>query len=156
LLIGVLSDSHRYTWVVEKAVKALRDYDIIIHLGDNVQDVREITRHYKGRIIYVKGNCDFSPTIPSELVETIDGKKIFITHGHLYDVKYDLMKLRYRAMELNADIVLYGHTHISSIEYMDGIWFINPGSLALPRNGLNSLATIEIKDGNVNGSIMSV
>lgn len=156
MLIGVLSDTHRYTWVIEKAVKVLNDCDVIIHLGDNVQDVKEVAKYYKGKIIYVKGNCDFSPTVSNEKLETIGDKKVFITHGHLYDVKYDLMKIRYRAMELNADIVLYGHTHISSIEYEDGIWLINPGSPALSRNGVNSVAVIEIIDGNINGSIRSI
>lgn len=156
MLIGVLSDTHRYNWAIEKAVKVLKDCDAIIHLGDNVQDIKEISKYYKGKIIYVKGNCDFSPSAASEKLETIEGKKVFITHGHLYDVKYDLMKLRYRAMELNADIALYGHTHVSSIEYEDGIWFINPGSPALPRDGFSSVAVIDIKDGNINGSIRRI
>lgn len=156
MLIGVLSDTHRCTWVFEKAVNALSGCDMLIHLGDNVQDVKEISRLFKGRIINVKGNCDFSTTVPEETTEIIEGKRIFITHGHYYDVKYDLMKLRYRAMELDADIALYGHTHVSKIDYEDGIWFINPGSPALSRNGHDSVAIIEIKDGNINGSIRDI
>ena len=33
---------------------------MLIHLGDNVEDIAIIKKYYKGRIINVKGNCDFS------------------------------------------------------------------------------------------------
>lgn len=64
-------------------------------------------------------------------------------------MKYDLAKLRYRALELEADIALFGHTHVSQIEYIDGIWFINPGSPTLPRNGVRSVAIIGIEGDKV-------
>ena len=56
------------------------------------------------------------------------GKKIFITHGHLYNVKYTLNNLYYAAREKNADIVCFGHTHNPMSEYVDGLYVLNPGS----------------------------
>lgn len=154
--IGVISDTHRYTWVIEKAVRKLGNVDLIIHLGDNVQDIREIEKLYKGPIISVKGNCDFSVDIPSEKVEVIDGKRFFITHGHRYDVKYDLSRLKYKAIEEEADIVLFGHTHVSKMVYEDGIWFLNPGSPALSRDGFDSVAVINIEKGKINPSVKGI
>lgn len=156
MIIGVISDTHRHTWVVENAIKKLEGSDLIIHLGDNVQDVKEISKYYKGPIINVKGNCDFAVDTPSERIEIIAGKKVFITHGHRYDVKYDLSRLRYRALEVEADIVLFGHSHVSKIVYEDGIWFVNPGSPALSRDGFNSVASIEIEKDKINPSIKGV
>lgn len=156
LLIGLISDTHRYNWVIENAIKRLEGSDLIIHLGDNVQDIKEIKKYYKGKIINVKGNCDFSVEVPSEKVEIIENKIFFITHGHRYDVKYDLSRLRYKALEVGAQVVVYGHTHISKISFEEGIWFINPGSPAVPRDGFFSVATININNNIINASIKSL
>ncbi|WP_251862041.1 metallophosphoesterase [Clostridium sp. Marseille-Q2269] len=143
--IGVISDTHRYIGDVNHFINVLGNVDLIVHLGDNVEDVKILSSVYRGKIINVRGNCDFSKVAPSELIEEIGGKRFFITHGNKYDVKYDLSRLRYRALELGVDIVLFGHTHVSQIEYIDGIWFINPGSPSLPRNGVKSVAIIGLE-----------
>lgn len=44
-----------------------------------------------------------------------------------------MLSLTYRAKELNAQIVCFGHSHILGAEMMDHILFINPGSLLKPR-----------------------
>lgn len=156
MLIGVISDTHRYVWTIEKTIDKMHDADMIIHLGDNVQDVFEIEKYFKRKIIYVKGNCDFSSEVPNEIIETIEGIKFLITHGHRYEVKYDISRLKERAQEVGADIVLYGHTHVSLISYEDGIWFINPGSPSISRDGFNSVAIVEIKNGKIKPGIRSV
>jgi putative phosphoesterase len=43
------------------------------------------------------------------------------------------MGLHYRAREVEADIVCFGHSHILGAEMIEGILFINPGSILLPR-----------------------
>lgn len=154
--IGVISDTHRYTGVIKKVIKVFENPDVIIHLGDNVQDVSAIEAIYKGKIINVKGNCDFMPDGPGEIFEEIGGKKFFITHGHKYDVKFGIEKLKYRASELGADVVLFGHTHISKIVFENGVWYINPGSPSLPRDGINSVAVIDIENDNINACIKEV
>jgi len=156
LLIGVISDTHRYKWVIEEAVKKLAGCDLLIHLGDNVQDVLEIEKYFKGRIINVKGNCDLSTALPSERTEIIDNKKYFITHGHRYEVKHTLSRLKEKAVEVGADVVLYGHTHIAGIAFEDGIWLINPGSPAVPRDGFFSVALINTEGGAIKASIMEL
>ncbi|MCY6355802.1 metallophosphoesterase [Clostridium sp. ZS2-4] len=153
MLIGVVSDTHRDKSVFQKVAEVLQDTDLIIHLGDNVQDVEGIKEYYKKKIINVRGNCDFGKKEPLELLEEVEGVKIFITHGHNYDVKYNILKLKYRAEELGADIALFGHTHVSVIEYEEGIWFMNPGSASLPRDAYSSVAIIEINDRKINPGI---
>jgi uncharacterized protein len=156
VLIAVVSDTHRDTYCINKILKKVEKADVLIHLGDNISDVEEIERNYKGKILAVRGNCDFGSMAKSELLEEIGGKKIFITHGHKYDVKYGLSKLLYRAEELGANIALYGHTHISSVEYERGVWLINPGSVGDARDGCESFALIEIGDRGIHTSIVTV
>lgn len=156
MLIGVISDTHRYNWVIGEAVKKMGDVDMIIHLGDNVQDVEEIAKFFKGRIISVRGNCDSSKTVPAEIIETIGGKRFLITHGHKYDVKNSMTRLKFKALEAEADVVLFGHTHVSGIAYEDGIWFVNPGSPAVPRDSFFSVAIIMLEGDSVKPSIVEL
>lgn len=156
LVIGIISDTHRHKFIIAEAVKKMGDVDMIVHLGDNVDDVGEIEKLFKGKIINVKGNCDYSNSVPSERIEIIENKKIFMTHGHKYNVKYDLNRLRYRAMELEVDIALFGHSHVSEIVYEQGVWFINPGSAALARDGKNTIAIIKLEKNNISPEIRLV
>jgi putative phosphoesterase len=146
--IGVVSDTHRNVSSIELLGEKIKAVDLVIHLGDNVDDISIIKKYYKGKIINVKGNCDFSAKTPNDRVEDVGGKKIFLTHGHKYSVKENLYKLRYKALETGANIVLYGHSHIAKIDFEEGIWYINPGSASEPRDGARSFAIINI-DGDV-------
>lgn len=156
MLIGVVSDTHRHTWILDRVMEKFVGIDLLVHLGDNTQDVKDISELYKGEIINVKGNCDYSNIIPLEIIEEIEGNKFFITHGHNYDVKNGLSRLKYKAMELNAKVVLFGHTHISQIIYEEGIWFINPGSPVLAKDGFNSVALIHVDKDRINASIKAI
>lgn len=144
MLVGVISDTHRQNKYIKRALDKLSGCDFIIHLGDNTSDVQEIEKYYNGKIISVKGNCDYAEDILSERIEVLGDKKIFITHGHNYNVKTTLENLKYKAMEVGADIALFGHTHIAITLFEEGIWFINPGSAGMARNGKNSIGLIEI------------
>lgn len=154
MVIGVLSDSHGYKNKLNAALEQLKDSDIIIHLGDCTSDVNEISKSYSGRIISVKGNCDFTVSVPSDRLEVIEGKRIFITHGHKYGVKYGYSEIKEKAKEVGADIVLFGHTHHSVIFYDYGIFFVNPGSVSLGKDGFNSFAKIIIENGQIKPSIL--
>ncbi|WP_298845445.1 metallophosphoesterase [Clostridium sp.] len=152
--IGVVSDTHMVISSIERLVKEITGVDVLIHLGDNVADVATIKKYYKGEIINVKGNCDFSESVPIDRLVEVGGKKIFLTHGHIYGVKENLSVLRYKALETGADIVLYGHTHVAKIDFEEGIWYINPGSASLPRDGERSYAIININQGNVEPKVI--
>lgn len=120
----------------------------LIILGDlfnygidlNKNDIINRLNLMKDSIIAVSGNCDnnlkdimFDMPYYNEF--TIENKKVFITHGHLYNKDYFLKS--------NSDIIITGHTHIPIIEYENEKLFINPGSITKSRSGDNSFAIID-------------
>ncbi|KML07346.1 metallophosphoesterase [Rossellomorea marisflavi] len=129
--ILVVSDSHGSK---EELADLSRMYagkmDVMIHCGDSeLRADDEVLDHFK----VVRGNCDMDQRFPETHLEEGDGRRILVTHGHLYGIKMSLMKLKYKAEELGADMVFFGHSHELGAELMDGILFLNPGSILLPR-----------------------
>jgi putative phosphoesterase len=147
MLVAVVSDTHNVTEYIEKVKKLIKKSDVLIHLGDNITDLDYLLSKYKGKVYGVKGNCDFSNEYPSEMLVQVLDKKFFITHGHKYNVKYDLNSIYFKAMEVEADAALFGHTHQSLITQERNLWIINPGSASLPRMSKRSIAFIEVVEG---------
>lgn len=146
MLIAVVSDTHRIKEYIEKAKAKIANADVLIHLGDNVDDIFELADGFQGEVYAVLGNCDCSREYPIERVIDIEGIKIFATHGHAYKVKYSLNNIYYRAQELGVDIALFGHTHQELIVNHGGITLMNPGSASLPRGKERSIGFIEIEE----------
>lgn len=143
----VFSDTHGNFSAMHKIFKRNSGADHFIFLGDGLDELEDIKALYPDKkILSVSGNCDFGAMRPSADVAVLGGLKIFYTHGHRFDVKFSTGKLRAKANELGAKIVLYGHTHCRHYEYtQEGIYILNPGSAAQPRDGLNaSYAFIDI------------
>lgn len=127
--ILVVSDTHGDVNSLLRAVKAQPDAEVIVHCGDGDEQVQLLKDTYKDKMIVgVRGNCDWNSFLPSKETLNILGKKIFITHGHLYNAKFGLYNLMCAAREEGADILLYGHTHIAMNTYEDGLYVMNPGS----------------------------
>lgn len=127
--ILVFSDTHGDSVRMKRVIMSHSDAEVVIHCGDGENEVEYLKREFPNKaFLNVKGNCDWGSDTPPTLEITLEGKKIFATHGHLYQVKMGLQNLYYAGKEKNADIVLYGHTHIASNEYIDGMYVINPGS----------------------------
>lgn len=77
----------------------------------------------------VRGNCDIGGLAPDRDIVPLGSVKAFITHGHLYNVKYGrLDSLVYAAQEQGATLALFGHTHTPDYEEMGGVKLINPGA----------------------------
>ncbi len=135
--ILVVSDTHGNTEGIKDILRDTKDrISALIHAGDYESDADEIQRLYPDLPVYgVCGNCDFSRLMPPLRMIELRGKRIFITHGHRYEVNYSLTKLAYTALENQADICIFGHTHVPLIEEYEGVHILNPGSLSRPRGG---------------------
>jgi len=127
----ILSDSHGLTKeLLDIKERHKNDVEFMLHLGDS--ELSSQTEEMSGFSV-VRGNCDFDSNYPNDMIVLLNGLKVYLTHGHLYNVKMSLMNLSYRAREVGASIVCFGHSHIAGAELIDDVLFINPGSFRLPR-----------------------
>lgn len=148
--ILVMSDSHSNVKPMIAAA-TLEKPDLIIHLGDYVDDCRALLKAFPNiPIRNVVGNGDFSMKIPPTEEFTVEGKRFFITHGHKYMVKQDYDLLIAAAKKQNAEIVLFGHTHFPHHDITASFSLINPGSIGMFKG---SYALIDIKNGDFTSEI---
>ncbi len=150
--ILVISDTHGDINRAEEAIRINKGINLIIHLGDYFRDAQKLSSLFPAiPIEYIYGNSDFMiEDVPAEKMLEVGGKRIFITHGHRYSVKWDYDKLYKRAEELHADLLLFGHTHIPDIIEKGKYCVLNPGSTSDPRDDCEeTYAIIDIDDGKV-------
>lgn len=127
--ILVVSDTHGDLNTLIRVVNSQPAAEIIVHCGDGDEQVQFLKDNYKDKMtVAVRGNCDWCSSLLSKEIFTVCSKKIFVTHGHLYNAKYGLYNLVCAARENGADILLFGHTHIPLSTYDDGLYILNPGS----------------------------
>ena len=145
--IAVFSDSHG---VKEPMLAAIEEQkpDVVLHLGDYVRDAEAIAAYFPSLDLrYVRGNCDAYSRSDAEenLLFNADGVRIFMTHGHRYNVKLGYESLANAAHFSGAQLALFGHTHIPHEEYdpESGIYLFNPGSIGDHRRPSYGVLTVE-------------
>ena len=88
------------------------------------------------KILCVRGNCEAEvdqmvldfPVLADYAVLFEQKKTIYVTHGHLFSED--------QPPKLSAgDVLLCGHTHVPKCAEHDGWWYLNPGSVSIPKNG---------------------
>lgn len=131
LKVLIISDSHGRTDRIDDVVKRVGRFDRMIHAGDHADDV--LGRYSKA--VAVCGNCDAtgSAALELELDHELLGVKTLLLHGHTANVKTSPLSLIYRAAEVGARLVIFGHTHTPTLMVEDDRVFLNPGSLSYPR-----------------------
>lgn len=147
--ILVMSDSHRDLTNARNVIKTIgNQIDLIIHLGDCEDDVKQLMIEYPDyKFEYVVGNCDYDSDYDVCKLLKFEKVKIFMTHGHRYSVKWGYDRISYAGEEKGADIVLFGHTHMPAIENFGKIKIMNPGSISQPRGiDIPSYGIINIDD----------
>ena len=157
----IASDIHGSAYYCEKMLEAYRreGADRLILLGDILyhgprndlprdyapKRVIELLNAVKDEIFCVRGNCDTEvdqmvlpfPILADYALLDINGSTVFITHGH----KHNLSAL---PPMKRGDVLLHGHTHIPACEEKDGITYLNPGSVSIPKEGsANSYMILE-------------
>lgn len=135
----------------EKMDKLLLLGDLLYHGPRNPlpegyapMDVAQLLNQYKEKIIAVRGNCDAEVDqmvlefpIQSDYHELyIDGHRLFMTHGHIYN-EQNLPMINY------GDVLMYGHFHKPVLEKRNGIVVFNPSSISLPKVGEKSFGVYE-------------
>ncbi|MBQ9784144.1 MAG: YfcE family phosphodiesterase [Clostridia bacterium] len=139
----IFSDAHGrtdgMTWALNAQVR--RPHGICF-LGDGLGALDALGDAIP--VYAVRGNCDWdaaSATYPTELLLSMEGHTLLLTHGHLYGVKGGMGALIAHAAEVHADVVLFGHTHAAHEETIPAgtqignrmlespMYLFNPGSI---------------------------
>ncbi|MBQ8406448.1 MAG: metallophosphoesterase [Clostridia bacterium] len=127
----LVSDSHGRIENLQKLAPIFEENDYVVHLGDGAADMRSFSKENPDKYYVMQGNCDYALALQEYVLE-VEGVRIFMTHGHRYSVKTELLSLAMAAKARNCTVALYGHTHIANILEVDGVLCINPGSIKYP------------------------
>lgn len=151
----VISDTHGNIDKVHEVYKKQTAIDVVIHLGDCVKDAEELKIQLGVDIISLKGNMDGSFSDNDFKILDTECGKLYLSHGHIENVKMNYQNIYYRAQEEGCIAALFGHTHKPIFEKVNGIYLINPGSLSLPADGTQgSYALVETSSNGISGSIL--
>lgn len=163
MLIGAMSDTHLHTPGpgLQKLLSGpLGEADILLHAGDHdgaavaeyLLNVEERTCHA------VAGNADplaLKNSLGMTKLIEIEGLKIGLVHG--WGAPDGLLHRVKGVFGGEADIIVYGHSHVPLIKREGGTLIINPGSPFFPRSGGNgTIALIKIENGGALAEIVEV
>jgi putative phosphoesterase len=137
----IASDLHGSVDGYEK-IKQVADRispDKIVLLGDlcdggGCGPVNSVLGKINYPIVAVEGNCDYRGELAGlelgdkglSFTETIDGKRAFFSHGHLYNSSNIPSVLN------EGDVLFYGHFHRPEIAKKKGVWCVCDGSVSRP------------------------
>ena len=136
----------------EKADRLLLLGDLLYHgprndlpWGYDPKSVTAMLNERQASILAVRGNCDAEidqavlqfPILADYALLSVGSRLLFVTHGHLFHL--DALPPLHP-----GDILLHGHTHVPACETRDGVTYLNPGSLAIPKeDSPHSYMTLE-------------
>jgi putative phosphoesterase len=87
------------------------------------------------------GNKAFLRTLVPEIRFDIDGKRVLLVHGsprkmneYLFEDRA-ISSFQRHAQSSNADVIVFGHTHVPYTKTVDGVLFVNIGSVGKPKDG---------------------
>ncbi len=159
--IGVLSDTHLRSpnpvleYILEEL---LADTEMVLHAGDIVGR-KVLDRLEMSNVMAVCGNMDdheVAQAIPQIRVIVAAGKRVVLIHG--WGSKDGLeQRILGQFQTDRPDLIVYGHSHVPFWGKVGGVHMFNPGSASYGRDrGNGTVGLIEILDGNIVGTILSV
>jgi putative phosphoesterase len=137
MTIGLISDTHAL--LRPQAIDALRGVDLIVHAGDigSLDVIDGLSAIAPVRAI--RGNIDketWAHRFPTDDVIEIAGKYLYVLHNR-HDIDLD-------PAAAGFDVVISGHSHQPSIDTVNGVLFVNPGS-AGPRRFKLPIAVAKLR-----------
>ncbi|MEM3627515.1 MAG: metallophosphoesterase [Candidatus Bathyarchaeia archaeon] len=156
MLIGLISDTHDYLPMVDKAVKRLNEENVslVLHAGDYVSPfVIPRFKELKAPLIGVFGNNDgdrellkrrFSEYKGLEIrgnfaAIVIDNLKIALLHGSEEELLKALIDSK------GFDVIVHGHTHKAEIYRKDEKLVVNPGEVCGYLSDKSTIALFDVE-----------
>jgi putative phosphoesterase len=135
--------------------EALTGVELILHSGDvggaGILDELRLIAPVKA----VFGNTDppGEPGLSEEIIFEINGIRVHVSHGHEVGSPTPA-KL---AARYDADVVVFGHTHLPLVSRIGKQLFVNPGSAGPKRFNLApSIGRLTIAQGNAEVEIVDI
>lgn len=140
--IGLLSDTHSY--LDPKVFDHFAECDEVWHAGDigDPAVADQLEEAFTFRAVY--GNID-EPSLrhryPENLIFTLDGVKVFITHIGGYPGRYSA-RVKRLIIEHQPQLYICGHSHILKVmpDAEKGLLHMNPG--ACGKHGFHKMRTL--------------
>lgn len=142
--IGILSDSHLKSDYTKEVIDFLKSQncEYLIHAGDLcIEKNLEHLENSGLKYIAVFGNNDRSLFELSSKYNIKQEPYYF----KIKETKFKLMHLPYH-LTPDADIVVFGHTHIFEKDYKNNTLFVNPGEVCAREKTLIECVQLEIKE----------
>jgi putative phosphoesterase len=141
--VAIVSDTHGV--ISPDVVAVVKSCDIAVHAGDiGRKRVLEMLKPASGEILAVRGNNDSAAlwadeeadavnALPQVAMLELPGGTLVVEHGHRHGWHTpDHEKMRNAHPQ--AKMIVYGHTHIKTIDQTDTPWVVNPGAAGNTRN----------------------
>lgn len=143
MLIGLISDTHGL--VRPEVHAALAGVELILHAGDVGGDevLEELALIAPVHAVYGNNDAPWDHGLVTALDLTLGGLRVHVSHGHEVG-KTTPANL---AAAYDADVIVYGHTHIQKVTRVDGRLVVNPGAAGARRFKLEpSVGLLKIVD----------
>jgi len=140
--IGIISDTHKKVKRAKAAIDMLiqNGAEFIIHAGDIVEkEILDLLEACGKKYIAVYGNND------THLV-TYHNKYNLVQEPYYFklaNTKFKLMHLPFY-MSHDAEVIIFGHTHIFEVEFVKGTLFLNPGEVCARKKPISECAMLTI------------
>ena len=151
--IAIISDTHGYLERIDTILERTKGWPIImwLHAGDYGDDADYVFSLVTVPVKKVSGNNDRKrPLAPVEELIPYEDTYIYMTHGDRLPYYKRERELRFIANHYKAKLIVLGHSHKHKAEYITpNTLVINPGSLALPRDGSKGSMACVAYDGTM-------
>lgn len=154
----LISDTHLETDNIPSYLAGLiEDYDLIVHAGDFSSMAFYRAFEATGKLRAVHGNTDekeLQEILPERLVFEVEGIKIGVVHEGALSI-VDTTPMRYLALEMGVNVLVFGHLHRPIIEKTD-VLLVCPGSPTKPRMSDPCAVELIIEKGSVSANIIEI
>jgi putative phosphoesterase len=153
VLIGLISDTHGL--LRPEVHAAFAGVELILHAGDVCGDeiLDELELIAPVRAVHGNNDAPWDPRLAAAIDDTFDGVRVHVSHGH----EVGKVTPANIAAAYDADVVVYGHTHVQKVTRVDGRIIVNPGAAGPRRFNLEaSVALLTVKNGKSKVEIVSL
>jgi len=164
MLIGLLSDTHipdHAKKLPDQLKEAFRGVDLILHGGDIYSlSVLDELEHI-APVLAAEGDDEPSLTAKDSRVKrkhtiSIDGVSIWLMHQKPQSLPPVSKEVPW--LDEPPDAIVFGHTHKATLEHIQGILQVNPGSPTFPHYSLQlgTVGLLTVNSGKVEAKIIQL